>query len=584
MPRLVHLATHAMTADLLMQGRLRSLAGRGHDVTLVCSPGPELASVRRREGVDVVPVNMPREIAPLRDLAALARLVRLFRRLRPDLVEAGTPKAGLLGLLAARLTGVPARVYVLRGLRLETARRLKRLLLGATECLTASCAHRILAVSPSLARRYVELGLAPKAKIRVPGDGSSNGVDVERFRTAEGADPGLPRDAPVVGFVGRFTRDKGLLELLQAFERLRADRPDLRLLLVGDFEEGDPVPAQTAEFLREHPAIVRPGFVADTAPYYPLMDVLAFPSHREGFPNAPLEAAAAGIPTVGFAVTGTVDAVADGETGTLVPAGNVGAFTRALDRYLDDTELARSHGEAARRRAAERFERARVRAAWEAELEAVLSRRTTVRPLYPAFLKRGLDLVGTVLALPVLAPVAVLVALLVRLFLGRPVLFRQTRPGRDGEPFTLLKFRTMTDARNEDGGLLPDTERLTRLGRFLRATSLDELPELVNVLRGEMSLVGPRPLLMEYLDRYTPEQARRHDVQPGITGWAQIHGRNALTWEEKFRHDVWYVDHRSFSLDLRILARTALQVLRREGIRAEGHATMPKFQGSPRDP
>jgi sugar transferase EpsL len=159
------------------------------------------------------------------------------------------------------------------------------------------------------------------------------------------------------------------------------------------------------------------------------------------------------------------------------------------------------------------------------------------------------------------------------------VFVRQLRPGLHGRPFTLLKFRTMTEARDPAGNLLPDEQRLTRLGRFLRRTSLDELPELINVLKGEMSLVGPRPLLMQYLDRYTPEQARRHEVKPGITGWAQINGRNALTWEEKFKLDVWYVDHRSFRLDLRIILLTVWKVLRQEGISQPGQATMEEFQG-----
>ncbi len=200
--------------------------------------------------------------------------------------------------------------------------------------------------------------------------------------------------------------------------------------------------------------------------------------------------------------------------------------------------------------------------------------------LYRRHGKRILDLALTLPALLLLAPVMGLIALAVRLRLGAPVLFRQRRPGLHGEPFTLLKFRTMTGARDAAGNLLPDAERLTPLGRFLRATSLDELPELLSVLKGEMSLVGPRPLLMEYLPRYTPEQARRHDVRPGITGWAQVNERNALSWEEKFALDVWYVDHCSLWLDLRILCMTVLQVLKREGISQPGRATVDYFTGT----
>lgn len=194
--------------------------------------------------------------------------------------------------------------------------------------------------------------------------------------------------------------------------------------------------------------------------------------------------------------------------------------------------------------------------------------------------KRIFDLlVGSVLAI-VLLPIMLAVAVIVRVRLGSPVLFRQRRPGLHGRPFTLLKFRTMSDAQSRDGHLLPDAERLPPIGRALRASSLDELPELWNVIRGDMSLVGPRPLLMEYLELYSPEQARRHDVRPGLTGWAQIHGRNALNWEDRFRLDVWYADHHSLWLDLRILVATLRTVLTRRGISAPGEPTMPKFTGS----
>jgi sugar transferase EpsL len=194
--------------------------------------------------------------------------------------------------------------------------------------------------------------------------------------------------------------------------------------------------------------------------------------------------------------------------------------------------------------------------------------------------KRAFDLVGAAVLVVLLAPLLAAVAIAVRVALGSPVLFRQRRPGLHGEPFLLTKFRTMTDARDGSGTLRPDAERLTRLGRMLRRSSLDELPELFHVLAGDMSLVGPRPLLMEYLPLYTPEQMRRHDVRPGITGWTQVNGRNALTWEQKFALDVWYVDHRSMRLDLRILWMTIRSVFRGEGISAPGHATMEPFRGA----
>ncbi len=196
-------------------------------------------------------------------------------------------------------------------------------------------------------------------------------------------------------------------------------------------------------------------------------------------------------------------------------------------------------------------------------------------------MKRMLDVVVCALALIVFLPVMAVVAVLVRRQMGSPLLFRQIRPGLGGKPFKMVKFRTMRDSVDKSGNSLPDAERLTRLGRFLRSASLDELPELWNVLKGDMSLVGPRPLLLEYLPLYSAEQARRHDVRPGITGWAQVNGRNALSWDEKFALDVWYVDNHTLWLDIRIIWMTLRKVVKREGISADGEATMSKFTGSP---
>lgn len=198
-------------------------------------------------------------------------------------------------------------------------------------------------------------------------------------------------------------------------------------------------------------------------------------------------------------------------------------------------------------------------------------------------MKRLFDIALSLFLLLVAAPLMALTAFSVRLAMGSPVLLRQTRPGLNGRPFTFLKFRSMTDARDAEGKLLPDERRLTPFGRWLRRSSLDELPQLINVLRGDMSLVGPRPLLMEYLPLYSVQQARRHDVRPGITGWAQVNGRNAISWEEKFECDVWYVEHQSFALDLRILFMTFARLFRRSDVSHGGHATMPRFSGSGKD-
>ena len=202
------------------------------------------------------------------------------------------------------------------------------------------------------------------------------------------------------------------------------------------------------------------------------------------------------------------------------------------------------------------------------------------KSLYERYFKRFIDLIISVLTLAFFFWLISLITLLICLDMGKPILFKQKRPGLRGKPFNLYKFRTMVEAFDENGRLLPDSKRLTKLGRILRSASLDELPTLINVLKGDMSIVGPRPLLIEYLDRYTPEQARRHEVKPGITGWAQVNGRNAITWEEKFKYDVWYVDNLSLWLDIKIIFMTILKVIKGEGINQPGQATMEEFMGS----
>jgi len=471
----------------------------------------------------------------------------------------------------------------------------------------------------------VSEGLCPAAKVHVLHSGSIDGVDsegrfhpkieTEEVRAARRRSFGIPPEALVIGYVGRIVRDKGVGELVEAWEQLAREFPQLHMLVVGEFEPQDPVPAAVEQTLRATERIHLAGFSTDTPSLYAAMDVVVLPSYREGMGLVLLEAGAMGLPVVATRIPGIVDAVLEGKTGTLVPPRDPSALAEAIRKYLRDPELRLQHGLLGRERVVRDFRPERL---WEAtyqEYVHLLKKRgfkidpvcesrpgdeavETNRPSDSAgdnpvreagsgkgrarvarVFKRIIDLSAALILLFVLAPVMAVVALLIRMDMGRPVLFRQVRPGRRAKPFTLYKFRTMTESCSEEGVPRPDAERLTDLGRFLRRTSLDELPQLLNVLRGDVSLVGPRPLLVEYLPLYSPEQARRHEVKPGITGWAQVNGRNAIEWSRKLELDVWYVDHWSLWLDMKILAVTVLKVLRMEGISGKGEATAAPFTG-----
>jgi lipopolysaccharide/colanic/teichoic acid biosynthesis glycosyltransferase len=584
-PRILFVVTASVSCGFY-RGILRYLEDKGFSTTMVSAPGKQLTEVSVSQGAASVAVPMEREIHPLNDLFSLWNLYRAIRAARPDVVDVSTPKAGLLGSVAALIARVPCRVYMLRGLRMETATGFKRLVLWLAERVACACAHRVVPVSESLRLRALELNLVGPEKARSMGDGSC-GVDTKRFtprsRTSEEVAQwsktlGLSGKERVIGFVGRFVKDKGIRELVEAFRELSASDPNLRLLLVGDFEDGDPVEPEVRQFIEATPTILRPGFVADTAPYYALMDVFVLPTYREGFPGVPLEAQASEVPVVTTNATGAVDSVQHGRTGLIVPMKDAQALAKAIDILLRNPEMRADFGRAGRRWMESSFS---PEAIWQAHAEMyeemLESRPQPGTRRLAGSAKRAFDLIAAVALLISLSPLLMLIAAGIRIFLGSPVLFRQERPGYKGRRFTCWKFRSMTDKRDKTGQLLSDGERLTRFGRFLRSTSLDELPELINVIAGEMSLVGPRPLLMRYLDRYTPEQMRRHDVKPGITGWAQVNGRNSASWEQKFAYDTWYVENRSFLLDLKILALTLWKTLQREGISNDGHATMPEF-------
>ena len=328
----------ASQSCLILGGRLRTLREAGFRVTLVSGPGELLTRTAAEEGVESIAVPMRREMAPVSDLWSLMRLCWLLYRLKPEITEFSTPKAGLLGSVAAMLCGVPSRVYLLRGLKLETSTGVKRRILLAAERLASACSHAVLCNSESLRNQALALRVAPASKLRLLGSGSSNGVDVEHFSPGPGilrTRLGLPSDAPVVGFVGRLTRDKGLPELVEAFDAIMAAKPLAHLLLVGWFDAAeDALDRDLRVRIKNHPRIHMTGYVADTAPYYRVMDVMVLPTWREGFPNVVLEAAASGIPVVTTLCTGSRDTVVPEVTGLLIPPGYPAAISEAVLQLL----------------------------------------------------------------------------------------------------------------------------------------------------------------------------------------------------------------------------------------------------------
>jgi lipopolysaccharide/colanic/teichoic acid biosynthesis glycosyltransferase/glycosyltransferase involved in cell wall biosynthesis len=582
-PHVLYLVTSAATVPL-MRGQLRAMREAGFAVTVASAPGRPLEEMAEREGVAFAAVPMEREMSPLRDLGSLWRLWRLLRKIRPTVLNTGTTKAGLLGGVAGWLARVPCRLYTLHGIRLETTRGLRRWLLTRTERLACGCAHRVICVSPSVQERAVALRLTTRAHTVVFGGGSFNGVDADRFaptpeRQARAqelrCELGLAPEAPVIGFVGRLVRDKGVSELVAAFTALRERWPGVKLLLLGRFESGDPVPPAVRRFLETDPDTLHLGYVPDPSPYFHVMNVLALPTYREGYPTVVLEASAAALPVVSTFATGCVDAVSDGVTGLLVPVGEAPALTAALERVLADPAFAAQLGAAGRERILRDFRSERIwrdtaslyrRLLWErapqtgADLGEDAGVTGRWRPTHLA-LKRLADVAAAAAGLALTAPVMAAAAAAIRLTMGGPVLFRQRRAGRYGRGFVVTKFRTMRDTRDESGRLLPDADRLTRLGRFLRHFSIDELPQLWNVLKGEMSLVGPRPLLPEYLPLYTDREKLRHAVRPGLTGCAQVNGRHTLPFSKRLALDSWYVEHWSLWLDLKIALLTLPRAL-----------------------
>lgn len=367
-PGLVWMVTHPMSAEILMRDQLRYLNENGFRVDLFSAPGPELERTGRREGIRYHAIPMPKDLGEEQRSTAINRIAEGLERIQPTIAIAGTTVMGYLGILAAQEVGVPVRIYYLNGLPVETAEGPARDVLYEMEAASTEAAHQVICISRSLQRRYSELGLDPSRKTVVLSDGSSGGVDTRRFRPplpGEGADLrgrfGLPASAPVVGWVGRLAEVKGIPDLADAFiGPVLEDHPDAFLLLVGGPDPYSPVSDELMALLEDHPRIRMTGHLAEPAPAYRVMDVLACPSSREGFSGACLEAASTAVPAVGYRVTGVVDTVVDGVTGSLVEPGNPDELGRTISRYLSDPVARSLAGARGRQRVVAKFTQERV--------------------------------------------------------------------------------------------------------------------------------------------------------------------------------------------------------------------------------
>ena len=581
-PRLLHMTTVPTTLSFL-ESQIQYVKSNGMDVHVVSSPGSALGEFGSRMGVEAHELPMERRITPFRDLLALWRLTGIIRKLRPQIVHGHTPKGGLLAMLGAWWCGVPVRMYHIHGLPMVTATGTKRRLLRWSEKISCLLASQVYCVSKSVREVAVKERLCPAEKIEVLLHGTINGVDAatsfnpDRMEASVRSDIremyNIPAEALVVGFVGRIVRDKGIIELSQAWNVVSRTFSNAHLLIIGPFEPQDPVPEEVQQQLRNDDRIHLAGWVGpeQIPKHFYALDVLALPTYREGFNTVLLEASAMRLPVVASRVPGCTDGVIDGETGMLVPSRDAKALAKALSIYLLDADLRNRHGMVGRERVLRDFRPEEMNRAIYLEYLRHLRNRTS---FYRRYGKRALDFIVSAMALLLLSPLLVVLAVLVRCLLGGPVFFRQTRTGVNKRPFSILKFRTMTNTCDANGNLLSDSLRLTKFGRFLRGTSLDELPELWNVVVGHMSLVGPRPLLPLYNLSYTERESRRFDMLPGITGWAQINGRNELAWDDRLECDVHYIENCTVGLDFKILLLTIKKVLWRENVQVDPDQTV----------
>lgn len=564
--KILVLASLAYSLVNFRRDLLIAMTKAGHEV-IACAPEEDAAVIAdlKSLGIAYRPVPMARAGRnPFADLATLSAYIRLMRSERPDTVLAYTQKPIIYGGIAARIAGISRFFAMVSGLgyAFTNNRRVLRFVVSALYRLGVGRASAIFVFNGDDRGEMLRNGIVREDQcvVQIPG----SGIDTARFQNTP-----VPEGTPVFLLIARLLRDKGLFEYVEAARQVKRLHPEAKFRILGPLDPNPTAISRDEVDRRVEEGIIEYlGETRDVRPHLQAATVYVLPSYREGLPRTVLEAMATGRAIITTDAPGCREPVSEGVNGFIVPVRNPAALADAMMRFVKEPALAGSMGKASRRLAEEIYDVHKVNAlllkSMSLEEGSALLPQPSKGRDNPV--RRGVDIAIAGLAVIAALPVMTLAALAIRLSMGGPVLFVQPRAGRHGRSFPMVKFRTMTDRRDAYGRLLPDQDRMTPLGRFLRQSRIDELPELWNVIRGEMAIVGPRPLLPETVEEMGADGIRRGLVRPGLTGWAQVNGNARLGGADKLALDLWYIDHASPALDLRIIFKTVGVILTGERI------------------
>ncbi len=571
-----------------------ALKEQGHQVIALIPKGKDFEKFANF-GIQAIEYHINRSsLNPFGALKTILEITSILKETRPDLIHTFMLKPNIYGAFAAKCAGIPYVINSLTGLGsfyIETSKKARffRFVIEFLSYFSFKISKKVLFQNSDDLELFVKKGLLERRKSAlIKGSGINtkdflplSAQESQQFKQGFLSHHNITQDSVIVLMIARAIAHKGVKEYYKSAQILKKKHPHYVFLYVGGVDCGNIAPI-SAEFLTSSEDVIYLGERKDIRELIGICDVFVLPSYREGIPRTLLEAGSMAKPIVTTNAVGCKEVVEHGKNGFLVEVGATDTLAEAIEKLCENPQLRTQFGAASREKISAEFSVESIVKEYLALYEEVL-KTPQKSTFYPNFIKPILDFSFSLILLLIFSPILIVVALLIYIKLGSPIFFTQQRPGKDGKVFTIYKFRTMSNERDLNGELLPDEERLKGFGKLIRKSSLDELPQLFNVLNGTMSFIGPRPLLVEYLPLYSKTQARRHEVKPGITGWAQVNGRNAISWEEKFKLDVWYVDHIGFWLDFKILCLTFYKVMGRKDINSNTSITMEKFTGSEKD-